>query len=226
MDAVTGSLLVALPIAYDVVFVALARQFDYPEVLRRPTAEVLDRFRAGGTRLVLTWWAFALCAIAFLPTSVLLATGMGEVDAPLRAVMGALGVLAGVVQLIGLVRWSFVVPWLAREAEGAPPARAEAIDVAFQVLNRSLGVAVGEHLGYLLTGAWSVLVGVAALQPGGLPGWLGVVGIVVGAALVLCSLEFVGPFERTGWRLAGALTPVAYLAWSLWLAATGVVLLV
>jgi hypothetical protein len=42
---------------------------------------------------------------------------------------------------------------------------------------------------------------------------------------VLCSLEFVGPAERAGWRLAGALAPIAYIAWSLWLVATGISLL-
>jgi hypothetical protein len=54
---------------------------------------------------------------------------------------------------------------------------------------------------------------------------LGVVGIVVGAALAVCSLEFVGPFEATGWKLAGTLTPVTYIAWSVWLLASGVALL-
>jgi hypothetical protein len=58
------------------------------------------------------------------------------------------------------------------------------------------------------------------------PAWLGIAGIVIGAVLALCSLEFVGPFERTGWALAGAVVPFAYIAWSLWLAATGVILLI
>lgn len=225
MRTVAGALLVVLPVAYTVVFAGLARTFDYPDVLRRPTAEVLSRFRAGGTRLVVLWWAFAMCAVLFVPTSVLLVSGMAEVDGSLRTTIVAIGVLAAVVQLIGLVRWSFVVPWLAREATTAAPARAEAIDVAFQVLNRSLGVAVGEHLGYLLTGVWTVLTGVAMLAPGGLPGWLGAIALPIGAALVVSSAEFVGPFERDGWRLAGRLTPVAYAAWSAWLLAVGVALL-
>jgi hypothetical protein len=35
----------------------------------------------------------------------------------------------------------------------------------------------------------------------------------------------VGPFERKGWQLAATITPYAYIAWSLWLVATGVALL-
>jgi len=49
-------------------------------------------------------------------------------------------------------------------------------------------------------------------------------GIVVGALLIICSLEFVGAFEQEGWKLAGVLTPIAYVAWSLWLIVVGVAL--
>jgi len=42
---------------------------------------------------------------------------------------------------------------------------------------------------------------------------------------VLCSLEFVGGHERTGWRLAARLTPITYIAWSLWLLASDIALL-
>jgi len=51
-----------------------------------------------------------------------------------------------------------------------------------------------------------------------------VLGIVIGPALMLCSLEFVGGHEPGGWKLAERLTPITYVAWSLWLVATGVVL--
>ncbi len=218
-------MLVVLPIAYAVVVAALARTFDYPGILRRPTDEVLARVRAGGTRLSLLWWAFAMCAVLFVPASTLLVAGMSQVSGELRTTIVAMGVLAAVVQLLGLVRWSFVVPWLAREVVDASPARAEAIDVAFQSLNRSLGLAVGEHLGFLLTGVWTALTGVAMLAPGGPPLWLGVVALPIGAALVVCSAQYIGPFERDGWRLATRLIPPTFAAWCLWLLAVGVVLL-
>ena len=57
-------------------------------------------------------------------------------------------------------------------------------------------------------------------------GWLGIPVIVIGAVLALCSLEFVGPAERHGWKLAATLTPITYIAWSLWLIAAGIALLV
>ena len=52
------------------------------------------------------------------------------------------------------------------------------------------------------------------------------VGLALAPLFVLGSLEFVGPLEPRGWKLAGALVPLAYLGWSVWLLALGVGLLV
>ena len=223
----TGVLLIALPIAFNTSFALLGARFDYPDILRRPTSEVLERFRAGGSALVLLWWAFALSALLFAPLVVLVSQSISDADAALLAVATTIGVLAAIVQFLGLIRWPFLVPYLARaDADpAASPARRETIDIIFQSFNRYLGVGVGEHLGYALTGAWSVLVGAALTQTAASPSWLGVIGIAVGAVLMLCSLEFVGRFEPSGWKLAGAVVPFAYIAWSLWLIATGIALI-
>ena len=222
-----GLLLIAVPVAFNVAFGVLAARFDYPDVLRRPTAEVLAAFSAGGTRLVLTWWAFALTAVAMVPLVVVLSSAIGDADATLLELATATGVLAALVQFLGLIRWPFLVPYLAREAADpdASEARREAVDVVFQAFNRYLGVAVGEHLGYALTGAWTLLAGAALTQSEAVPGWTGFPALAIGPLLMLCALEFVGGHEPRGWRLAERLTPPVYVAWSLWLAVTGVALL-
>lgn len=225
---IAGLLLIAVPIGFNVAFALLAARFDYPDILRRPTTEVLARFRAGGTPLVLTWWAFALTALLMVPLVLLLSSAIGDADPTLLAVATTTGVLAAAVQFLGLIRWPFLVPYLARTdaAPTASEARREAVDIVFQAFNRYLGVAVGEHLGYLFTGAWTTLTGIALTQTAAAPSWLGMLGIVIGPVLMLCSLEFVGGHEPTGWKLAEKLTPIAYVAWSLWLIATGVAFLV
>jgi hypothetical protein len=226
-EIVAGVLLILLPIAFNLCFALLAQRFDYPDILRRPTSEVLARFRDGGTGLLLLWWAFAFTAVLLAPLAVLLAAALAGANSAVVAVAATAGVLAGVVQSLGLIRWPFMVPYLAR-ADADPdisPARREAIDVVFQAFHRYLGVAVGEHLGYLFTGVWSVLTGFALIQATNTPGWLGVAGIVIGTLLMTCSFEFVGVFEEQGWKLAGSVTPIAYIAWSVWLVATGVTLL-
>jgi hypothetical protein len=226
MIVVTGALLIALPVAFNLFFGLLAARFDYPAMLGRPTDEVLARFRDGGSRLLLTWWGFAMTALLFAPVTVLVSAQVTGANVTVVQLATTIGVLAAAVQVLGLVRWPFMVPHLARASEKATPAQAEAIDVVFQSFNRYLGVAVGEHLGYLLTGAWTVLAGVAGLQSHLVPGWMGIAGIATGAVLAACSLEFVGPFEREGWKFAGAVVPFAYIAWSLWLAGLGVFVLI
>jgi Domain of unknown function (DUF4386) len=224
---VAGLLLIVVPLSFNAAFALLAARFDYPDILRRPTAEILSKFRAGGARLVLTWWAFALTALFMVPLVVLLSRAIGDADRTLLAVATTIGVIAALVQLLGLIRWPFLVPYLARTAADpdATEARREAVDVVFQSFNRYLGVAVGEHLGYGLTGVWTTLSGIALTQSTAAPGWLGVLGIVIGPILILCSLEFVGGREHSGWKLAERLTPITYVAWSLWLVASGVALL-
>jgi Domain of unknown function (DUF4386) len=224
----TGLLLLVLPLSYNAAFALLGRAFDYPNILRRPTTEILDRFAAGGIRLILLWWGFALTAVLLVPTVVLLSATLGDANTTILSLATAVGLLGAVVQFLGLIRWPFVVPYLARIATdpATSPAAKDAIDVAFQTLNRYLGVTVGEHLGYLFTGAWTALVAVALIQSNVLHPLFGVMGLVLSPLFLLGSLAFVGAFERAGWGLAGALVPVAYIGWSLWLLAIGIGLLI
>ena len=228
MESVAGAFLILLPIAFNVFFFLLARRFDYPGILRSPTEDILIRFDAGGVGLKLVWFGFMLTAVLFAPLAVL----MGQVLAPdgLAVVPTAtvVGVLAAVVQFLGLARWPFLVPALARAQidPASTPAMREATKVVFDVFHRYLGVGIGECLGYLFTGAWSLLVGIAMLRSSAFEPWLGWPGIIVGLFLGVGSLEFVGRFEEQGWRLAGAIVPIAYVAWSIWLIVSGVVLVV
>ena len=223
-ETVTGAFLIGVPILFNAGFALLARRFDYPDLLRESTPVVLGRFQSGGSSLLVIWWVFALSAVLFAPLVVLLSSQLGGADGTLVTMSVVIGVLAALVQVLGLIRWPFVIPYLARELDTAAPdsPRAEAVDVVFQALNRYLGVAVGEHLGYLLTGAWTILAGVALIQSDAVPGWLGLIGVAIGPLFVVSALEFLGRFEPTGWKLAGELTPIAYIAWSVWLVAVGV----
>jgi len=57
------------------------------------------------------------------------------------------------------------------------------------------------------------------------PDVLGWVAIAISPLFAIGALEFVGKFERDGWKLAGDVVPIAYVVWSLWLLATGIALL-
>jgi hypothetical protein len=178
-----GVATIATAVAFNVAFARLAATFDYPDILRAPADEVLDAFAAGGAPLILTWYAFALSAIAMIPVALGLALSRGLT--PLRAAAAILGALAGTVQAIGLLRWVFAVPLLAAiEGERG---------TAFLVLNQWGGVAVGEHLGYLLTAGFLGTMAVAERADGSRlrPALAGVSAVLIllgageGLALVL-----------------------------------------
>jgi hypothetical protein len=104
-QVLTGLLLVVLPVAYNLFFTLLARGFDYPDILRQPTGQVLERFAAGGSRLVLVWWGFAMSAVLLAPAVVLVSATLGDADPTIRGLASAIGLLAALVQFLGLVRW-------------------------------------------------------------------------------------------------------------------------
>jgi hypothetical protein len=104
-----ASFLVAVPVAFKVAFGLLAARFNYPDILCRPTGEVLGRFHQGGSGLVLLWWFFAL-SVLFAPLVVLLSRSLVGADATLVSVGATVGVLAAAVQFLGLIRWPFLVP--------------------------------------------------------------------------------------------------------------------
>lgn len=225
IEVATAILLIAVPLAFNAAFFELGRAFDYPDILRKKPDEILRRFAAGGSGLILRWQALLVSALAMLPLVALLPVVL-EPPAALATASVVVGAAAGLVQALGLARWPFAVPELARRyvaAEGPEEVSTrQSIEAVFALMHRLFGVGIGEHLGYLLTGLWTLLVAASVLSTTALPGWLGLIGMPIGAALLIGSLEFVGANEENGWSVAGAIVPVAYVAWSLWLVALGV----
>ena len=217
----TGILLILVPLAFNITFILLQRTFEYPDILRQPTEAILRRFKQGGAPLRRLWYGFAFSAVLFTPVPVLVQQVFGD-NAPWFLSTGTfIGVLAGVVQFLGLIRWPFLVPSLADiyTDPASSQASRDSAAVTFQAFHRYVGVGVGEHLGYLFTSAWSVLVCIAILETGivhPLFGWLG----ILPAAGV-----WMGVFEETGFKPAGAINAISYLLWSAWLIALGVAVL-
>jgi hypothetical protein len=218
---VTGLLLILVPIGFNVTFFMLQRAFEYPDILRKPTDTILRRFQEGGGSLRRLWYAFTFSAVLFTPVPVLVQQVL-QPDVPWYLPVGTtLGVLAGAVQFLGLIRWPFLVPTLAdlyTEPQATQSTR-DAVEVVFQAFHRYVGVAIGEHLGYVFTSLWTILLCIAILQTSlvsPLYGWLGIIPAIGVLA---------GVFEETGFRAAGAINAISYILWSLWLVAFGIALL-
>src|SRR5688500_14213484 len=144
VEAVAGAFLIVAPLWFNATFALLGKRFEYPDILRRPAEEILARFRAGGSSLILLWWMFMLSGLLLIPAVVLLGQALGFTGVVPLAV--SIGVLAGLVQMLGLMRWVYLVPSLARSQ--ADPAleggQREANFAVFRAMHQYLGVGVGE----------------------------------------------------------------------------------
>ncbi len=229
MSRRAGSAALLLAVVMNVPFGVLAATFDYPDVLRLGADETLSRFRAGGTTLIATWYLYVAVAAAFVPV-VCLVDRATETE-PLqhgRTSFGlVVGVLAGTLQAVGLSRWVFVVPVLSehRAALAAEGGDLEAVYVVFDAVHQFGGVAVGEHLGQLAMAAWTFVVARRFVHARGFERALAPSGVAVSLLLVAGLHEAfttVVPFSSGPFALA---TPIGFAAWSLWLAALGLVLL-
>lgn len=220
-----GSATIALAVLFNVPYAVLASIFDYPAILREPAGEVLARFAEGGAGLLLTWYAFALAALALVPLAVGLTITPTRLAARPALALGAAlaGALAGITQAIGLVRWVFVVPDLARAAASDDPAAAEAAIHTFTLINAYGGVAVGEHLGQLLTALFAALL--AALQHG--EGHRAAAAFGFGTAALLTFGTGEGLMLALGQdgSVFAIGTIAGFLALTVWLIATGTLLL-
>jgi len=221
LSKLTGLLLILLPITFNVIFFLLQRNFEYPDILRKPTDYILRRFNEGGTQLIATWYAFAFTGVLFIPVAILVHQTLASEDTPYMAVATTIGVLAGLVQFLGLIRWPFLVPYLAKTyfEPDATQATRDSIAVVFQAFHRYAGVAIGEHLGFLFTSIWSVFIALAITQSPLFNAWLGWIGLLPAIGI------FIGIFEEAGFKAAAAINAISYILWSLWLIIVGIVLL-
>lgn len=224
---VTGIGAIVLAIVFNVPYAILTATYEYPAVLRRPAGEALDMFAAGGSGLILTWHGFALSALLLVPLALALAlTPKSVAQTPGLAIGAAIaGSLAGLAQAMGLWRWVFVVPGLAR-VHADPAASDEARRAAehtFGLINQYGGVAIGEHLGQLLTALFVLLLSVMqwrdSKRVSAALGFLTVVAIVVGTNEGLAIA-----LGRSGEAFALA-TIAGFLGLAAWLVATGLGLL-
>ena len=225
-----GVAAIALAIAFNLPFSLLASMFEYPAILRRPAGDVLAAFHAGGPKLIFVWYAFMLTALAMVPMSVALALVPQAESRRRAAALGAAiaGSLAGLAQAIGLSRWVFVVPSLARQhvdPNASELARAQAAH-AFEMLNLWGGVAIGEHLGQILTCAWiafmlAAMIGNARLIDR-IAQLLGLVAILAIGFGLGDGLAVALDVQTRMFRIS---TVVGYMALTGWLVATGMALM-
>jgi hypothetical protein len=219
---------IALAVMFNVPFSILAATFEYPDILRRPAGEALDKFAQGGAGLVLTWDAFALSSMALIPFAIAFALTPNRLSkTPALAIGAAIaGSLGGLAQAIGLFRWVFVVPGLAAtHIDPASSAEAKlAAEHGFALLNQFAGVGIGEHMGQLLTALFVACM--AGLQWGERARILSVMAYASAAAIVVGAQEGVMIAIGQSGEAFAMITIAGFLGLTLWLIGSGILMLV
>ncbi len=221
---ITGGAAIALAILFNVPFSTLASIYQYPDILRRPAGEALDLFASGGPMLILTWYAFAIAALALAPMALALSITPERIkSAPALSIGAALfGALAGTMQAIGLLRWVFAIPAVA--AAHADPAASEAAryqaERTFDLLNAWGGVAIGEHLGQLLTVLFVLMLSLVQWRENARV--TASIGFVTSLAIGLGTGEGLALVLGGNGELFSIATITGFMGLTLWLIATGV----
>jgi hypothetical protein len=101
-----------------------------------------------------------------------------------------LGVISGMVQIIGLLRWVFVVPVIAGNYVAASDAATqETAKISFQVIHQLGGVLLGEHIGQLFTIVWTIMMSVAFMKLKLFPKWVNWLGIISSIINLMAQAE-------------------------------------
>ena len=183
-----GLLLILGGILLFIPYTILSITFEYPVILRQDTGVILTKFQGGGNALIWTWWAFAMVGLPLLPAYILLGQKL-ENKLPFVRTATNIGVISLIVQMIGLLRWTFVVPVLATNYVNGNEMTKEAAKMAFQVVHQYGGVVLGEHIGQLFTIAWTVMICYAFAKLQLLPKWLIGFGYSASAIYLLAQTE-------------------------------------
>jgi hypothetical protein len=218
-----GIATIALAVAFNLPYVQLSMIFDYPDILRQPAGAVLTRFSEGGAALILTWHAFAWMALLLVPVSIFLslAPRNRSLSIELSIAAAVFGALAGATQAIGLWRWVFAVPGLARtyvDPASSEAARQSAAS-AFDLLNTFGGIAIGEHLGQWLTTFFVLCL--SFLQWRGRLRLLAATGFITALGIGIGTTEGLLVALGADGSLFSLFTITGFLALTLWLILAG-----
>jgi hypothetical protein len=227
---IVGALLISGAIAVNIPYTLLIMTFDYPDILRAPTGDILTRFADGGSGLIWTWLAFAWVGLPILIGILVLPRALG-VDQPgsrgqtTSKLATVFGVSGAAVQIVGLLRWAFVVPLLAKTytTPQATEATREAVAAVFLAVHQYGGVILGEHIGQAFTIIWMILLSVSLLRQGLLPRWVSWAGFLASGVYALAQGELLATVVQDFpyWGEAGF---VGSMMWLGWLIVLGIIL--
>lgn len=218
-----GIIFVLVPFLIQIPYIILIINFQYPDILRKPAETILMDFHKGGSFLVWTWWFFGISGLPLIFGYFHLYQHTKVKNPLLSLATVTFGISSLFFQLIGLLRWVFVIPVLANLY--ADPLSSdlvkEAVIVNFQSIHLLFGVLIGEHLGQLFTIFWMLMVSISIWKDFVFPRWIAVFGMFSSLVYLLAQWELFAIVipEVKEIPLTGLL---GSLCWLLWMVSVGI----
>jgi Domain of unknown function (DUF4386) len=219
---ITAFILIAEIITVTVPVAILGNKFNFPDILRQPAAAAFTLFKLNEKFIVSGYYVFLISSFLFIPLSYLLRHAFKESDAQTtsRLLVGC-GIATTLFQSIGFIRWIFTMPYLT-ESYFSNPENQGIITIMYETLNRYAGMSIGEHLGFLAMGSWTICLGILILKDVRFYNWVGLTGIFTGLLLVISVAEHFGGTQA---QFFGKLNFIANTLWTVWLAIIAVMLI-
>ncbi len=217
---ILGAILVNIP------YTLLIINFNYPDILRAPVDQILTQFQQGGSTLIFTWLAIAWIGLPMLFAAVMLRRILDDGHSHFLETATMIGVIGFIVQVIGLLRWVFVVPVIARLYTDliTTAGMKQALSSLFIGINQYGGVVLGEHLGQFFIIIWMSMISAIVYKSPSFARWVAWLGWIASAVYLLGQTELIATaipdFPVISWAgLSGS------LLWLLWMVVIGAFLL-
>ncbi len=214
-EKVIGALFILGAVGVFVPYLILTMNFDYPDILRQDPGTILTQFHNGGPTLILTWFCFALLGLPLIAAYILLGQKL-ESKSRIVRLATTLGIISAIVQIIGLLRWTFVVPMLANTyVTAGNDTTKETATIIFQSFHQFGGVLLGEHLGQLFTVAWTLMICVTFAKLQIMPKWIIWLGFISATIYLLAQAELLSTVIPgfPNWEMAGLIGSSLWLIW-------------
>ena len=176
--------------------IILGAAINWPASLDEPASVNLPLILEQYTAMMAGYSIYLVYSLLFWPMAYLTgrAIVIDDTSDTLFRVASGFAVLSALARALGIVRWLFAMPVLARLYTNPAIAEndKESISMVYEMLNAYAG-GIGELLGVsLFASIWLMLICILLLRSSEWPNWLGYFGLIAAASLLLNLLEMIG----------------------------------
>jgi len=202
--------------------IILGAAINWPGSLDEPASVNLPLILEQYMAMMTGYSIYLVYSLLFWPMAYLTgrAIVIGNTGNLLFRVASGFAALSTLARALGIVRWLFAMPVLARlyTNPAATENFKESISMVYEMLNAYAG-GIGELLGVsLFASIWLVLISILLIRSSHWPNWLGYFGLIVAASLLLNLLEMIGIDM-------GAMISVSETLQHFWMLSTAIVFL-